>query len=50
MNAYWVPGVNNLKRFGRWQFLELTNGNSIKQDFDAAVEAYCNAGRSGTAA
>jgi len=50
MSAYWVPGVNNLKRFGRWQFLELTNGNSIKQDFDAAVEAYCNAGRSGTAA
>ena len=50
MNAYWVPGVNNLKRFGRWQFLELTNGNSIKQDFDAAVEAYCNASRSDTTA
>ena len=50
MHAYWVPGVNNLKRFGRWQFLELTNGMSIKQDFDAAVEAYCNAGTSGTAA
>ena len=50
MNAYWVPGVNNLKRFGRWQFLELMNGNSIKQDFDAAVEAYCNASRSDTTA
>ena len=22
MDAYWVPGVNNLKKFGRWGFAE----------------------------
>ncbi len=22
MKAFWVPGVNNLKRFGRWAFVE----------------------------
>ena len=22
MNAYWVPGVNNLSKFGRWAFVE----------------------------
>ena len=48
MNAYWVPGVNNHRRFGRWAFLELTEGHSIKQDFDAAVKSYCSAGDSGT--
>ena len=23
MESYWVPGVNHLKHFGRWQFIEL---------------------------
>lgn len=50
MDAYWVPGVNNLKRFGRWAFLELTDGNSIKKDFDDAIEAYCSADDSDTVA
>ena len=22
MKAFWVPGVNNLKKFGRWAFVE----------------------------
>ena len=22
MKAFWVPGVNNLKKFGRWTFVE----------------------------
>lgn len=25
MEVYWIPGVNNLKSFGRWAFAELTN-------------------------
>ena len=25
METYWVPGVNNLKTFGRWAFAELTD-------------------------
>ena len=24
MDAYWVPGVNNLGTFGRWAFAEFT--------------------------
>ena len=22
MKSYWIPGVNNLKKFGRWDFAE----------------------------
>ena len=42
MHAYWVPGVNNLKRFGRWAFIELTDGFAIERDFGAAVAGFCN--------
>ena len=33
MGSYWVPGVNNLKHFGRWQFMELTSINKMKEEF-----------------
>ena len=26
MRSYWVPGVNNLEKFGRWAFAEFTAG------------------------
>ena len=32
MRSYWVPGVNNLKHFGRWQFLELTSKETMKKE------------------
>jgi type III restriction enzyme len=38
MRAYWVPGVNNLGRFGRWAFAEFTAVYEIEQGFGALVE------------
>jgi type III restriction enzyme len=38
MHSYWIPGVNNLGRFGRWAFIELTDGNAIESGFRKAVE------------
>jgi len=39
MDTYWVPGVNNLKTFGRWAFAEFTEVYQIETDFEAKVEA-----------
>jgi type III restriction enzyme len=38
MDAYWVPGVNNLGTYGRWAFAELTEVYRIEADFAARVE------------
>lgn len=42
MEVYWVPGVNNLKRFGRWAFAEFTDVYEIQSDFEKKVEAEFN--------
>ena len=39
METYWVPGVNNHKRYGRWAFAEFTDAYAMQADFAAAVEA-----------
>lgn len=36
---YWVPGVNNLGRFGRWAFAEFTDVYLIEEDFRDKVAA-----------
>lgn len=38
METKWVPGVNNLKSFGRWAFLELTDLYTIEANFSGFVE------------
>jgi len=38
METYWVPGVNNLRVYGRWAFAELTDAYLISSEFAAAVE------------
>ena len=38
METYWVPGVNNLKQYGRWAFVEFTEVYQIESDFKARVE------------
>jgi len=38
MRAYWVPGVNNLGRFGRWAFAEFTEVFEIEAEFKAFVD------------
>ena len=42
MDTYWVPGVNNLKTYGRWAFTEFTEVYQIEADFAARVEAEFN--------
>lgn len=37
MDTYWVPGVNNLKQYGRWAFAEFTEIYQIEADFKAKV-------------
>ena len=39
METYWVPGVNNLKQYGRWAFAEFTDVYEIETDFKAKVES-----------
>lgn len=42
METYWVPGVNNLGRYGRWAFAEFTEIYRMEADFAAKVEAEFN--------
>ena len=37
MDTYWVPGVNNHARYGRWAFAEFTDAYKIKSDFESSV-------------
>ena len=42
MDIYWVPGVNNLRTYGRWAFAEFTEVYQIQSDFEARVESEFN--------
>jgi type III restriction enzyme len=42
METYWVPGVNNDGKYGRWAFAEFTHVYEIESDFKAKVEAEFN--------
>ena len=42
MDTYWVPGVNNHGRYGRWAFAEFTDVYEIHSDFEAKVESKFN--------
>jgi len=42
MKIYWVPGVNNHGKYGRWAFAEFTEVYQIESDFAAKVEAEFN--------
>ncbi len=39
METSWVPGVNNLKQYGRWAFAEFTDVFQMQTDFGKKVEA-----------
>jgi type III restriction enzyme len=39
MDTYWVPGVNNLKQYGRWAFAEFTDVYQMQDDFAKKIEA-----------
>ena len=40
MRAYWVPGVNNLKKFGRWEFVEFTAVYEMDAAFKALIDQF----------
>ena len=37
MDTYWVPGVNNLRQYGRWAFAEFTDVYDIEAGFQEMV-------------
>jgi type III restriction enzyme len=39
MDTYWVPGVNNLGKYGKWAFAEFTEVYQIEPDFDAKIKS-----------
>jgi type III restriction enzyme len=38
MDTYWIPGVNNLKTYGRWAFAEFREVYQIESDLKAKIE------------
>lgn len=38
MRTYWVPGVNNLKKFGRWAFAEFTAVYEMDREFNQLID------------
>jgi type III restriction enzyme len=42
MDIYWVPGVNNLRAYGRWAFAEFTEVYQMESEFKTKVEAEFN--------
>ncbi len=44
MRAYWVPGVNNLGKFGRWAFAEYTAVYEMETEFNKLIDKVCAEG------
>jgi type III restriction enzyme len=42
MNSFWIPGVNQLKNYGRWAFAEFDDVYAMEADFKAKLEAQFN--------
>ena len=40
MHSYWVPGVNNLGKFGRWAFAEFTEVFEIEAKFNELIASF----------
>ena len=38
MRSYWVPGVNNLEKFGRWAFAEFTAVYEMEAEFSKLID------------
>jgi len=39
MDAYWIPGVNNTKKYGRWAFAEFTDVFSLEENLTDLIDA-----------
>lgn len=42
MDTYWIPGVNNLRSYGRWAFVEFKDVFEMQHDFAQKVEEEFN--------
>ncbi|MCB1189010.1 MAG: DEAD/DEAH box helicase family protein [Leptospiraceae bacterium] len=42
METYWIPGVNHLKSFGHWEFLELDSVHEMDPDFEKKINKMMN--------
>jgi type III restriction enzyme len=40
MRSYWVPGVNNLGKFGRWTFAEFRSVFDVDKDFADLITSF----------
>ncbi|MEO5333779.1 MAG: DEAD/DEAH box helicase family protein [Magnetococcus sp. YQC-5] len=49
MRSHWVPGVNNLEKFGRWAFAEFTAVFEIQAEFDRLVNEFVTDDKKGSA-
>jgi type III restriction enzyme len=38
MRTLWVPGVNNLKSYGRWHFVEFSDVFAIEEEFGKLIQ------------
>ena len=47
MENYWVPGVNNLGKYGRWAFAEFTDVFEIENAFNKMVDQVLSKGAEG---
>ena len=45
MDVYWVPGVNNHRRYGRWAFAEFTDVYEIQREFNELLAARMKQGQ-----
>ena len=43
MDAYWIPGVNNLKIYGRWAFAEFTDVYKVESEFKSLIDSFLTA-------
>jgi type III restriction enzyme len=44
MDTYWVPGVNNLKQYGRWALTEFSEVYQVEADLAEKVEGLVEGG------
>lgn len=42
MDSYWIPGVNQLNKYGRWAFVELTDLYAMQEDFEQKLSEALN--------
>ena len=43
MQTRWIPGINQLRAYGRWAFVEFTDVYAMQQDLSATVQAHFDA-------